>query len=186
MANTAVIKIYSKDKKSLEQFKTFLKNITKKWKSFTFNIKNNKKKRKRITVLKSPHVNKKAQTQFQSIIHSANIKCFSFDLKKNYIILKKIKNHLFPDIKIKINRTIFNKKTKLMTNNLFLPKNLYFYQNIKTLLVKQKQLKKLLIVNKQIKKKEIILKKTLQFLKILDNFGTSYPKVKFCLDSSVG
>ena len=48
MANTAVIKIYSKDKKSLEQFKTFLKNITKKWKSFTFNIKNNKKKEKEL------------------------------------------------------------------------------------------------------------------------------------------
>ena len=89
MANTAVIKIYSKDKKSLEQFKTFLKNITKKWKSFTFNIKNNKKKRKRITVLKSPHVNKKAQTQFQSIVHSANIKCFSFDLKKKLYYIKK-------------------------------------------------------------------------------------------------
>ena len=82
MANTAVIKIYSKDKKSLEQFKTFLKNITKKWKSFTFNNKNNKKKRKRITVLKSPHVNKKAQTQHNTCKKYSNSNIIIFYLFK--------------------------------------------------------------------------------------------------------
>ena len=114
MTNNILIKIYSKDKKSLKQFKVFLKNINKKWKNFTFSIKDKNKKRKRITILKSPHVYKKAQTQFQSITYSSNIKYSSLDNKKNYIILKKIKNHLFPDIKIKINQTIFNQKTKLL------------------------------------------------------------------------
>ena len=170
MTNNILIKIYSKDKKSLRQFKTFLKNITKKWENFTFSVKDNKKKKKKVTILKSPHVNKKAQTQFQSITYSANIKCFSFNLKKNYILLKKIKNHLFPDLKIKINQTILNKKAKLTTNKLFTPKNLYFYHNTNTLFMT----KKLLTFNEQGIKKKVVLEKTLHFLKVLDKFGSSY------------
>ena len=159
-----------------KQFKTFLKNVNKTWKNFTFTIKDKKKKKEKITVLKSPHVNKKAQTQFQSIIYSANIKCFSSNIKKNYIILKKIKNHLFPDIKIKINQTIFNKKAKFLTNQLFLPKRSYYYQKTKILINQQKHKKKLLTFDKQLGEKKKLLGKTLQFLKILDNFGNSYSK----------
>ena len=174
MTNETLIKIYSKDKKSLKQFKIFLKRLNKEWKNFAFYIKDKKKKKEKITILKSPHVNKKAQTQFQSTIYSANIRYLSFDLKKNYIILKKIKNHLFPDIKIKINQTIFNKKTKFSQNKLFSPKNLYYYKETNTTFNKQKNQKKFLTGNKQ--EKKITLKKTLQFLKILDNFGRSYLK----------
>ena len=176
MTNNTLIKIYSKDKNSLKQFKNFFKNITLKWKNVTFDIKDNKNKKQKITILKSPHVNKKAQAQFQFITYSANIQCFSFDLKKNYIILKKIKNHLFPDVKIKISQTIFNKKVKFTANKLFLPKNLYFYQSTKLLSGKQQQQKSLLTFNKQRQRKRVILNKTLHFLKVLDNFGKSYSK----------
>ena len=176
MTNDTLIKIYSKDKKSLKQFKTFLKHLNKEWKSFTFYVKDKKKRKEKITILKSPHVNKKAQTQFQSIIYSANIRYISLDLKKNYIILKKIKNHLFPDIKIKINQTIFNKKTKFSQNKLFSPKNLYYYKDTNSTFNKQKNQKKFLASNKQVKEKRVTLKKTLQLLKILDNFGRSYLK----------
>ena len=170
MTNDILIKIYSKDKKSLKRFKIFLESINEKWENFTFTIKDNKKKKKKVTILKSPHVNKKAQTQFQSITYSANIRCFSFDLKKSYILLKKIKNHLFPDVKITISRTILNKKAKFSTNKLFSTRNLYFYQNTSTLFTK----KKLLAFNEHEKKKKVVLKKTLHFLKVLDKFGNSY------------
>ena len=174
MINQTTIKLYSKDKESLKQFKNFLENINKKWKNFTFNVKNNKKKRKKITVLKSPHVNKKAQTQFQSIIYSANIKYFSLETKKNYIILKKIKNHLFPDIKIQIEQNISGKKLQFNKNKLFLPKTLYYFQETKTFFNKRNQKKSLLTINKQTKKKKVLLSKTLQFLKVLDNYGNYY------------
>ena len=174
MTNNKVIKLYSKDKESLKQFKKLLKNINKTWKNITFYTKDNKKRRKRVTILKSPHVNKTAQTQFQSIVYSSKIKYFSWDVKKNYIILKKIKNYLFPDIKIKIEQIISDKKIKSLKKNSFLPKKMYYYQETKTFLSKQIQKKKLLTLQKQIEKKKIILKKTLQFLKILDNYGNSY------------
>ena len=174
MTNYKVIKIYSKDKKSLKQFEKLLKNINKTWKNITFYIKDIKKRRKRITLLKSPHVNKTAQTQFQSIVYCTKIKYFSWDVKKNYIILKKIKNYLFPDIKIKIEQTVCDKKIKSLKKNLFLPKKMYYYKETKTFLNKQIQTKKLLTLHKQVEKKKRILEKTLQFLKVLDNYGNSY------------
>nr|YP_009317736.1 ribosomal protein S10 [Navicula ramosissima]AOY40414.1 ribosomal protein S10 [Navicula ramosissima] len=77
MINYKLIKLYSKDKKSLKQFEEFLKKLNKKWKNINVNIKAKKRKKQRITLLKSPHVNKKAQTHFQSIIYSADIKMFT-------------------------------------------------------------------------------------------------------------
>ena len=174
MTNNTLIKLYSKDKKSLEQFKEFFRNISNKWKNTTFSIKNKKRKKQKTTLLKSPHVNKKAQTHFQSIVYSANLKCLTLNAKKNYIMLKKIKNHLFPDIKIKIEQTIFNKKTSVLKNDLFLTNKIYYYQEPKTFFNKQTQKKKLLTQDTKTEKKAIRLKKTVQFLKILDNYGNSY------------
>ena len=154
MTNNKIIKLYSKNKESLKQFKKLIENINQKWKNITFSVKDTKKKRKRITILKSPHVNKKAQTQYQSIIYSTTIKCLTLDIKKNYILLKKIKNHLFPDVKIKIEQIVFDKKAKLLKNHTFSPKKVYYYKKTKT--------------------KKIILEKTLHFLKVLDNYGNLY------------
>ena len=45
MTNYTWIKLYSKDKKSLEQFKEFVTNLNNKWKNTTFSIKDKKKKK---------------------------------------------------------------------------------------------------------------------------------------------
>ena len=174
MTNTKLLKLYSKDKESLKRFRKLLKQINKKWKNSTFVFKSIKKKRKRITVLKSPHVNKKAQTQFQSITYSTLVKYSSWEIKKNYILLKKIRNNLFPDVKIKIEQIVFVKNIKSLTKNQFLPKKNCYYNSTKTFSSKQKEKQKLLISNKHIKKKRILLKKTLQLLKVLDNYGNLY------------
>ena len=174
MTNNKIIKLYSKNKESLKQFKKLIENINQKWKNITFSVKDTKKKRKRITILKSPHVNKTAQTQFQSIVYTSNIRYFSWDAKKNYIVLKKIKNYMFPDIKIKTEQIVFDKATKTFKQSSFLPKRIYYYQKTKIFLNKQKQTKKLLTLQKQIEKKKIVLEKTLQFLKVLDNYGNYY------------
>ena len=174
MTDTKLLKLYSKDKESLKHFIKFLKQINKKWKNSTFVFKNIKKKRKRITILKSPHVNKKAQTQFQSITYSTLIKYSSWEMKKNYILLKKIRNNLFPDVKIKIEQIVFIKNTKSLTEKQFLPKKTCYYNSTKTFSYKQKEKQKLLTSNRRIEKKVILIKKTLQFLKILDNYGNLY------------
>ena len=48
MTNYTLIKLYSKDQKSLKQFIKFLENINNKWKNLIFNIKNKKKKEKKL------------------------------------------------------------------------------------------------------------------------------------------
>lgn len=169
MTNYKLIKLYSKDKKSLKQFNTFFKKINEKWKNITFSLTHKKRKRQKITILKSPHVNKKAQTQYQSITYSMYIKCLFLDRKKNYILLKKIKNHLFPDVQIKIEQNVCEKKAKLISTKLFSPKKTYYYSNEKTDTFLNTQ--KLLTFNMQ---RKPILKETLHFLKVLDNYGHFY------------
>lgn len=97
------IKLYSKDKKSLHYFLRFLKHSTKTQNfQLFFNLLRKEKRKKKITILKSPHVNKTAQEQFQYTVHSVEVSCYSWEIKKYLILLKKIKNQLFPDVKIRI------------------------------------------------------------------------------------
>jgi hypothetical protein len=97
------------------------------------------------------------------------IKCLFLDRKKNYILLKKIKNHLFPDVQIKIEQNVCEKKAKLISTKLFSPKKTYYYSNEKTDTFLNTQ--KLLTFNMQ---RKPILKETLHFLKVLDNYGHFY------------
>lgn len=68
-------------------------------------------KKKRLTVLKSPHVNKKAQEQFEYRLFK---KQFSIDVTKIFkylVFLKRLNYKLFPDIHIRLKRVIRNKST---------------------------------------------------------------------------
>jgi predicted aconitase len=91
------IKLDSKTKESSLNFLNFLKNPHPKLQNFQLILKFLRKKRKNklITVLKSPHVNKKAQEQFQFSIHSTTITYIPWETKKSILLLKKIKNYMF-------------------------------------------------------------------------------------------
>ena len=103
------IKLYSKDKKSLYHFLNFLKRNTRTKNSQVFlNILRKKKAKKKITVLKSPHVNKTAQEHFGYSVHSIEIFCCSWEIKKYILLLKKAKNHLFPSIQKTLNSTVLD------------------------------------------------------------------------------
>jgi ribosomal protein S10 len=173
MTNTKLVKLYSKDKNSLRRFIKLLYKINRKWKNLTFISKNIKKRKKKITILKSPHVNKTAQTQYQTIIYGATLKYAPLVVKKSYILLKKIRNHLFPDVKIKIKQVIFTKTTKPQMKNQFSPKKVYYYSNAISFLENQKQKNYLLDFNNCTKGKKTLVKKILQFLKVLDNYGNA-------------
>merc|ERR1712157_596531 len=96
----------------------------------TLNFKRKKKRKNIITILKSPHVNKKAQTQFQRVTYATIGKYFSWEKRKSIIYLKKFKDNLFPGLKLKIEKTFcvkdnskrtFNNKILLIKKSTFLP-----------------------------------------------------------------
>ena len=159
------ITLYSKDKTSINHFLEFLQNISK-MQNFQIlkkllNKKNNKKK---ISVLKSPHVNKTAQEQFEYIYYSTKISFNSWEIKKYFTFLKKTKNQLFPDISMNIKtKTYFSKKKNLINlNKILLHRPRVSVKNLKA---KNPRVLAQAILN------ENQLTNTLLYLKILDCYG---------------
>lgn len=125
-----------------------------------------KNKKKRLTILKSPHVNKKAQEQFENKILKKQL---TIQITKSYkylIFLKKLNYNLFPDINIKVQ---YRKNLKLLPLKIFYPNNFKFnkYINLKSFNTKN--------LNQQKENKKsyrtLIAKKTNLLLKIFDIYG---------------
>ena len=127
------IKIFSKNK--ISQI-LFLKNINQIFQNSRINLnylaKNSQQtKVKRIfTVLKSPHVNKTAQEQFQYDIISRKLKFYTFQFLKLIIILQKLRSELFPDVLMKI-YVIFKKNNLKKFKSYRLNPRLYRLKMIK-------------------------------------------------------
>lgn len=156
------ITIFSKNKQSIKFFFLVLNKIYQPKIYLCTNYKKRKTLIKKITILKSPHVNKNAQSQYEYRIFSKKLIISSHNDLKLLILLKKIKTKIFPEIKIKI-KFNFNKRKK---NNLLNPKN-YFINSITT---KKNITQQLNFKNIKIK----ILKpcfKIKNYLKILDCYG---------------
>ena len=163
------LKISSKNEKSLKNFLYFFFNHLK----TKFNIikkltiaNNNKKV---ITLLKSPHVNKTAQEQFEMRIFTRQIQTKSFYSEKNLIFLKKILNKLFQDISFNlefITNVSADYKTKLLLfcpDNFKLPTTKLHKTNLKR--YKQKNRSKILNL-----KKNALFNLT-KFLHVVSVFG---------------
>ena len=96
------VTILSRNKNSINDFFLFFNENT------LYNLDVIKKffqkkiKKKKLTILKSPHVNKKAQEQFESRLFK---KQFTIQTTRNFqylIFLKRLNYNLFPDINIKL------------------------------------------------------------------------------------
>ena len=120
-----------------------------------------KKKIKKLTILKSPHVNKTSQEQFETRLFSRQLNIYSLKNLKHLVLLKKIKNNLFSDISIKIKFSLnkeceTNIKLKVFEpNNFKITDNKYF-------------------MNKQNKQKNFNyknIKKIKNLIKIFDTYG---------------
>ena len=98
-----IIDLRSNNIKSLKNFQSFLiKDITnEKLKNF-YSFHSKITKLKNFTILKSPHVNKIAQEQFNYRSYRTKIVLFSFNFLLTLYYLKLIKNNLFIDVDIKI------------------------------------------------------------------------------------
>src|SRR6476661_6294720 len=165
--------ITSKNKKSIENcFLFFFNNANK----LNLNIikKNFKKKKKKtiLTILKSPHVNKSAQEQFEFKLFSKQLSLYS---QKNFQILfflKKIKIYLFPDVKMKIKFILNKNLSEKIKVHIFNPTN--FKLNV----LKEIKLKKYTLYGKKKTKnrpynldKKFNLEKTQHLLKTFDIYS---------------
>ena len=92
------------------------------------------------------------------------VSCYSWEVNKYLVVLKKIKNYLFPSIKIQINATFLG-KNKYFKELLFIPMSTIFY-NYSCIFLKQKTKNKF----SNLKSKNL-LKKSLFYLNILSCYG---------------
>jgi ribosomal protein S10 len=169
--------ISSKNKKSLNNFfKIFYKNflIT----NYNFIVKKKLKKKIKkttITLLKSPHVNKTAQEQFEIKYAYKQLEIYTPKLFKFLIFLKKLKIFIFPDINIKIKLIHNKKKINMINKNIFnfdkyYNTQLFSQQFNKIQIYETKKNKKKLInnINKNLISKSINSKK---ILNLFDLYG---------------
>jgi ribosomal protein S10 len=103
------LKISCKDKSILEKFLRFLTKMN----FLPVSVKSFPKheKRKFVTVLKSPHVNKTAQEQFEFRLYSKHILIRSFKPLTFFLLLKTLKNSSFTGLNLEIKG--FLEKTKM-------------------------------------------------------------------------
>ena len=158
----------SKNKNSLNSaFLFFLKTST-----LNFNVvkKYFQKKTDKhfLTILKSPHVNKKAQEQFEIRIFSKQLSIYSPKKLKYLFFLKKIQENLFSDVKLKIKFSITEKKQNHFRFTTFNPGN--FKLNTNKNITSQKNN----LQNFKIKKSFRNFKNTIKvkiFLTVIDTYG---------------
>lgn len=167
------ITLYSKTKESLKTFLKFLAHDLK-WQNnkILINYRGKKKIIKKITVLKSPHVNKTAQEQFELKTYSAKVSFYSYKNKMYLLMLKKIKNKLFPDIKIRINiEGSIETKQDLIRTTSFNP-NYFTFNLFQSKFIYQQWSNQELKKNRTNIKNKHLLQKTLSYLKLLRWYGT--------------
>jgi ribosomal protein S10 len=171
----------SKNKQSLDRAFFFIIN------NFKYNILQKsfvkKTKKQFFTILKSPHINKKAQEQFEYNIFSRQLTLYFLENSAHIYFLKKTQKNIFSNVKLTIKFASNKKKEKDLRIQVFDPCN--FKLNIfNTILPKNNSL----INQKNFKNtftNQNALKEIKSFLKILDTYG-ELNIAALSLDSSVG
>jgi ribosomal protein S10 len=130
MSQICLFTVESKNKKSIFNFLNFFKSVTKKKiKSRIQKKRFQKQKYKKITLLKSPHVHKSAQTQFECRIYKKQMLIVLFCALDFLVLTKKLLNYSFYDIKITINFFFQKKKSNFLSLTDFYLNNKKSYSN---------------------------------------------------------
>ena len=110
-----LIKVSTKNKKTLKNFLTFITKLN----IVQTNVKNISKKtlRKVVTILKSPHVNKSAQEQFEFRYYNKLLVIRSTQPLLFCVILKKIKDSNFLGLKLEVKGLLKSSATRLKNFN---------------------------------------------------------------------
>ena len=167
------LKVSCKDKRILEKF---IKVFTK-IKSLPIFIKPfpKHKRKKFITVLKSPHVNKTAQEQFEYRFFSKHFLVFSPKSQTFFLLLKKLKNLSFSGIKLEV-KGIFQKNANdryilkwVNPDNIVLEKTYLIQKNFNKN-KKRNEVSKFILNQSDLSKK---------YIQLFDSYGELYLKNTF-------
>jgi len=164
--------IFSKNPQSIDSFYFFFFNNIKPNFHLVKKYFQKKSKKKILTILKSPHINKTAQEQFKCQVFSKQYFIYSTQYSKYLIFLKRLKTNLFPDIKIKIKFIINKSNTNRFRIKIFDLNNFSgnFYKNLLYQKNKLKNLKNL-SSGKYKKRNYSSIEKAKILMKILDLYG---------------
>jgi len=131
------IKISSKNKETLQLFLMFLSKLQNN--NLLIKYFPKQKIKKFITVLKSPHINKSAQEQFEFRVYTKKLQVSSPQHLKFLYFLKKSQINIFPFINLKLKwlysvefqlSLISNRLNPIKFNNKFFSKNNLIIQNL--------------------------------------------------------
>ena len=174
-----ILSIYSKNSDSLANFLKFFYKLKKKnfWKSILYTKQSQKKKSfSIISVLQSPHVNKKSQEQFNYYVHTKQLRIHVNQLALFLFIWKRIKMQLFVDVKLKTNFLLDKNLTHVFTFDEVISDR-FFTIFLKTFRVNRPKTKKRKFARKAPKKTTYFSYITnLTFLKLIDVYGETLLK----------
>jgi len=167
------LKISCKDKKILEKFSRVFTKI----KSLPIFIKPFPKheKRKFITILKSPHVNKTAQEQFEYRFFSKHFLVFSMKPQIFFLLLKKFKNLSFSGIKLEVKGVFEKNLTNKYILKLINPDNVVLQKSY----LNQKSFRKEKTKSKGFKSVINNLELSKKYIQLFDSYGEVYLKNTF-------
>jgi ribosomal protein S10 len=154
----------SKNKNSLNNFFLFFNKTPVLYFNIFKKYFNKKKKIKKFTILKSPHVNKTAQEQFEIRIFSRQLNIYSSKNLKYLIDFKKIKNNLLSAIFVKINFFLSKKNENNLKLNIISPNNF----KIQTNFYKNQKINRKSSIKKQ---NNLYFEKIKNFIKVFDVYG---------------
>ena len=123
------ITIYAKEKTTLGKFMNFFSKVNVVALNF-FSKKQKKNKHKFVTILKSPHINKTAQEQFEYKFFTSQIVLYSTDLFFCFVIFKRILKKGFPGLKIKLLHSFDKKKQNKILSSFLNPDNILLKNKI--------------------------------------------------------
>jgi small subunit ribosomal protein S10 len=114
--------LLSKNKTSLDNSFSLIFNYINSNNNILKKYSPQKTKKYFLSILKSPHVNKKAQEQFEFMVYSKQITINYYKTPELLFILKKLKDNLFSDVKLKIRLSLTkndNNRSKIFYLNNF-------------------------------------------------------------------
>lgn len=171
------IKVSCKDKKVLKNFSKFLSKLESTSNFLKSFSKQNS--RKFVTILKSPHVNKTAQEQFEFRFYTKEFVISSFKPLTFFLILKKASNLSLLGIRLKV-KGVFkeNGKKKLTVLN---PDNLNMGVIRNCSLTQKKSLKQKMFDNPNLKEFSLGFLSSKRYIQLFDCYGEISLKTDFHL-----
>ena len=170
------LKVSCKNKRVLQKFIKFLISLNAS--PIFIKVFSKHKKQKFVTVLKSPHVNKTAQEQFEYRFYSKHFLIYSFKPLRFFLLLKKLKSLSFSGINLEVKGSFETHKTykhslKTINPDNIVLKNLNYLPLTKEKFKMVKQTISPNLIFNYVKSDIRIFKK---YIQLFDSYGEVYLK----------